>query len=263
MVPGNWMKRDSLYNSSQFDANYPDGSEYHFWIAARNRIIEKILGKYAKADDGILEIGCGKGIVLNHLLQKGCHIWGFEPAVIPSLNGVDRRIFKGCRLEDIDEDIRKKIRVVLLLDVIEHIENPSSFIAAILSHLPNARSLILTVPARNELWANYDEYFGHYRRYDIPMLRKLGESIPMRLAQTGYFFHLLYIPMRLKTLLGSDRATSLVPPRTRRERRFHRIVSEILIADERLIPRCLPGSSLWACYSIPRRIAPIRREGEP
>ena len=32
------------------------------------------------------------------------------------------------------------------------------------------------MPARQEIWTNYDEFYGHFRRSDLPALRKEVEA---------------------------------------------------------------------------------------
>ena len=75
---------------------------------------------------------------------------------------------------------RNEVRTILLLDVIEHLEDPVAFLAELRSHFPALRHLLLTVPARQELFSNYDEFNGHFRRYDPALLRELLVSYILR-----------------------------------------------------------------------------------
>jgi hypothetical protein len=46
---------------------------------------------------------------------------------------------------------------ILLRDVVEHIEDAGTFLRDLLRAFPNARHVLIAVPARMELWSNYDE----------------------------------------------------------------------------------------------------------
>ena len=59
------------FENDDFDLAYPPGIEYHYWNLARNHIIEHQLNAITSSGIRILEIGCGKGIVVDYLRRKG------------------------------------------------------------------------------------------------------------------------------------------------------------------------------------------------
>ena len=82
---------------------------------------------------------------------------------------------------------------MLLLDVFEHIKDRRQYLQQIYRELPNCRQLVITVPARMELWSGYDEHWGHHLRYDRPGLEaELSES-GFAPEKTAYFFHWVYL----------------------------------------------------------------------
>ena len=112
--------------------------------------------------------------------------------------------------------------------------------------------VLITVPARQEVWSNYDEYYGHYRRYDLAKLRATITSIGFIPSELGYLYGLLP-PALLLPSLGMERPVSpnccpqAVPPPD--HRRSHRDgVSHLSALDTRHIRNLL--SSAFRASSI-------------
>ena len=94
--------------------------------------------------------------------------------------------------------------LVLMLDVLEHIEDDTAALGR-LQHLlkPGGRA-ILTVPALQTLWSVHDVINRHYRRYDKTGLQRLIEASGFAVRTLQYFFTwplgLMYLR---KLLLGT------------------------------------------------------------
>ncbi|HEY8966974.1 MAG TPA: class I SAM-dependent methyltransferase, partial [Candidatus Methylacidiphilales bacterium] len=185
----------TAFDRHQFDAIYPPGVEAHYWVRARNRLIGGFLAELGlPADEPILEIGCGRGIVVAYLAARGRHIEGVELAPVPPVPEAAARVRSGLGFEALPEADRARYRTLLLLDVIEHIGDRPRFLREILAAFPAARRIVVTVPARQEVWSNYDEFNGHFLRYDIPELERLAAASGLRCAGARYLFHALYWP---------------------------------------------------------------------
>jgi hypothetical protein len=77
---------------------------------------------------------------------------------------------------------------VTLLDVLEHIEDDSEFLADLSAKTAPGTILIMTVPALNGLWSSWDVALGHYRRYDKRMIRQLFAQLPFEVREISYLF---------------------------------------------------------------------------
>ena len=88
----------------------------------------------------------------------------------------------------------KDIEVMLLLDVIEHIEDDSALLLQLRNQLKPGGNLIITVPAFQHLTTAIDKEIGHFRRYNLKQLDLLLTSAGYRISFKTYFFSLLYIP---------------------------------------------------------------------
>jgi len=156
----------------------------HFWFRARSRLIGKILRQLStRLGEGFrsVEAGCGNGNLLAVLEGMSGH---------PFAVGVDlyheglrhARDRVSCPLVQGDVcsvAFRKPFDLVLLCDVLEHVDDDVEALENIHGFLRSAGILVLTVPAHPSLWSSFDEAAGHRRRYTR------GE-LEHKLVQTGF-----------------------------------------------------------------------------
>ena len=231
------------FAADQMEAAYPEGVEHHWWSRARNRILDDALRSLARPADPILEIGCGTGVVVDHLMQRGWDITGCDLAdASPATPEVAPRLHLGADAFELPEAVRTPVRGIMLLDVLEHLPEPADFVARLVEGFPHLSWLLVTVPARPELWSNYDEHYGHYTRYTRARAGELAPS-GVRVEDARYFFHGLWLPARLLTLLKRDRDTVIQPPAPS-ARPLHKAVAAAFVAESKLVPGAVYGSSL-------------------
>ena len=237
------------FSQDQYALAYPEGIEHHWWNRARSWIILRLLKLYAQPNDTVLEVGCGRGVEVLSLRKAGIAIHGVELAPVPPLDQVADCVETGTDAVEVASSLRKDTRVLMLLDVLEHLPDPAAFIQHLLSHYPNVTTVIVTVPARQELWSNYDEFYGHQCRYTLEALRQLGGDAGLDTVSTGYFFQLLYPPARLLSLLRRDRATQIRPP-SPALRAAHRLVAAVFKLEHALMPKSVRGSSAYSVFAV-------------
>ena len=237
----------TVFTHDQFQQIYPDGIENHYWNHARNAIILQFLRKNGLQHEQILEIGSGRGIVIKSLHEKGISVMGVEQAVVDPVEGTEEYFYPGMDAFDLDAGLKSSFSVILLLDVIEHISDPVPFLERIVSEFPNIRHIMVTVPACQELWTNYDEYNGHYRRYSFHDLKVL-KTERLKFTRGGYFNHILYPVFWLYARLIKERNTVLKAPKGR-QIVVHRMLSWLLQMDYLLLPGKWKGTSVIALYN--------------
>ena len=237
---------EGAFSGDHYSTAYPPGIEHHFWNLARNTIIASALQKYG-CQDAILEIGCGTGVVVAALRAKGFDCWGSDLGIAKPAEGAEGFITLGQDCRTLDIKFRDSIKTLLLLDVIEHVQDQVDFMASMRSAFPNGERLIVTVPARSELWSNYDDTYGHLRRYDRPMLANDLQAAGFKPLSCDYFFHALYLPMRL--LSKSGRSTEIQAP-TGFKRTIHKLLATFCITEAKLLPGSIAGTSLIAVADI-------------
>jgi cyclopropane fatty-acyl-phospholipid synthase-like methyltransferase len=228
---------------------YPEGFEDGFWAIARHRILDEALRDAAAAGlrstgGRILEIGCGPGIVVQAMRAAGHDAWGVELGS-PAIRAKSKPyVVTGTPAQALDSAAREAVETIMLLDVIEHIEDEVGFLREVLPAFPNCRCVVVTVPARQEAWSNYDEYYGHYRRYDRDGLAATLTGAGLQPWRNRYFFRALYVAARLINLTGRKREVVLTRPRMLPLQRL--IATLFTIEDKALGALPLAGMSLLA-----------------
>jgi hypothetical protein len=234
----------SAFDGEQFSSAYPAGMELHWWHRARNNIVARELALQLPAGARLLEIGCGPGIVIDGLLRRGWDAWGVDLGTPAPLGSAEQRVKLGMSATNLPRRFRESVSCLLFLDVIEHIERVPEFLAEILSAFTAARTVVITVPARQEVWSNYDTYYGHFRRYTPETLRaELGQG-GLTVSASYYFFHSLYLAALLLQKAGRQRSVHLSAPKSILPQR---IVGAWLRAESAILASTpLPGLSLLA-----------------
>jgi SAM-dependent methyltransferase len=217
---------DSTFDAKQFDAIYPTGVERHYWNRCRNRVIARELRRIG-AQGPMLEIGCGKGLVVAELRKRGFDASGVELAQVQVI-----------------PDARDHVRTAI--DVIEHLEHPDAFIARIRESFPALQWMVYTVPARQELFSNYDRFNNHYRRYDLGTLRSHVDPDGTRKWKASYFFHMLYPMAWLQLRISGERELRYNVPAPGPASAMHALLGALFFAEHLLFPRNWPGTSIIA-----------------
>ena len=238
----------SAFTKEQFNKIYPEGIGNHYWNHARNRIIRRFLNKHGLNSGKMIEIGCGRGVVLDFLRKSGMNCLGAELGDPEPISETRDYIYTKTDAFELQAELRHSFDTVLLFDVIEHIENPSEFLFTVRQKFENAKYLVITVPARQELWTNYDAFNGHYKRYNLSDLKDL--STPgFSLMEARYFNHLLYPVFWIFAMFIKKRGTDIKAP-VGISVLFHRIISILLQIDFYLFPSRLFGTSIISVFSL-------------
>jgi len=145
----------------------------------------------------ILDIGGGFGTYLRFLKDRNtcCALEISRQAarnIVQSLSGVTVIIGDATSLPIADSSYD----VVLLLDVLEHIEDDTKVLREIHRILKREGKLIFNVPEDPKLFSSIDRYNGHFRRYSKEGLKKISREAGFSSAQisnSGFPLSRLYI----------------------------------------------------------------------
>jgi 2-polyprenyl-3-methyl-5-hydroxy-6-metoxy-1,4-benzoquinol methylase len=137
--------------------------------------------------------------------------------------------------------------VVLLYDVLEHVEATRPFVQAVLRHVKPGGLLLVNVPAGPGLFSAYDTAAGHVRRYDRVSLAAEFVGTGLEIRDLRYW-GLLLLPMALlrKWMLSGSAGreetlrSGFKPPNPV----VHAMLRAWLRAETALVPRPPRGSSL-------------------
>ncbi len=170
----------------------------HPWEVARFEVMLKLLDKqFSKVDMHIADIGCGDTFVVNSLAERYPDYKYL--AIDKAFTDNDIDFFKK---EFADKDIKlakeletinnytSNLDIVLLMDVIEHIEDDVSFLKNIINQnfISSESVFLITVPAFQSLFTAHDKYLLHYRRYSRKSLNDTLNKSGYKVIDSGYFF---------------------------------------------------------------------------
>jgi SAM-dependent methyltransferase len=161
----------------------------------------------------VLDIGCGDGLFFDQLATFGSSVQGIEPAgdLVSDDPGRRSRIFIG----PFDETYRpeRSFQLIVMLDVLEHLDDPVGALRHALSLLEPGGVFLATVPAFESLWTTHDELNEHRVRYTKRSFRQLADVAGLEIDRLEYFFHWTYPIKRAQHLL--ERLTRPRPTPTR------------------------------------------------
>jgi SAM-dependent methyltransferase len=218
----------------------------HWWFRGRLAVIRATLRRALPPRRlRLLELGCGSGNVLAALTEFGEAV-GMDAhedlTAAGRAAGLDVRV---GRLPDNLGVAPGWADVVLLLDVIEHVDDDVATLRAARTGVGDGGLLVVTVPAYQWLWSGHDEVLGHRRRYTAARLRAAVERAGFTVVRVSYFnsllFPLLAAVRGLKCLRG-DRGHDLRRPAAA----VNWLLERVFAFERHLVPRVrLPfGSSL-------------------
>lgn len=171
----------------------------HPWELARFKAIKKILQTYTNEGQKkrILDVGCGDAYIPRNLAKIAdiqhidCIDIKLDEKQISQLSSIANNIVFHTNYQELET-----YNLILLLDILEHIEEDSHFLKDIVSKYmePNGY-LLITVPAFQALYSSHDHFLGHYRRYSINQAQCLVKNINLEIIASGFLFFSL-LPVR-------------------------------------------------------------------
>lgn len=184
--------------------------ERHWWWAGRRAILDSLLdGLYARGDlpDGpLVDLGCGVGSNLGVLSKRGRAL-GYDTAEA-AVQAARRRGRNNVFSADLAKGAaglpstgpgalgRGTAAIVLMADVIEHLENDHAAIVLARELLAPGGALIVTVPAFQFLWGPADDLNHHVRRYERMQLKTVISS-ELSIERLSYFNTAMFAPIAL------------------------------------------------------------------
>jgi SAM-dependent methyltransferase len=195
-----------------------DLEQTHWWFTARREILAaEIASLDLPQRPRILEVGCGTGGNLRMLAHFG-DACGLEPdpesrRYAAAQTGIE--VFEGA-LPETPESLRGQFDLVVAFDVIEHVADDRTGIAALRDLVKPGGRLMLTVPAHPWLWSSHDEAHHHHRRYRRQSFRGLFEIAGLEVSRLSYFntalFPLIAAARLLKPVLGGGNDDEMAGP---------------------------------------------------
>jgi 2-polyprenyl-3-methyl-5-hydroxy-6-metoxy-1,4-benzoquinol methylase len=195
-IHGRWLgwRNLSARSAKRVDGLASDGSvlsatlevlgdsmpRYAEWLA-RNVVSER--------EQTILEVGAGTG-TMTRVLARSNQITAFEPSQDARNELILRtKDLSNVRvIDDLQEcGVGAKFDLVLLVNVLEHIQHDVQFLKELREYLTQNGRLVVLSPAHNCLYSRFDASIGHVRRYTRRTLRRTFEEAGYKSPSVRYF----------------------------------------------------------------------------
>ncbi len=234
--------------------------ERHPWEQSRARAIEQVvrastMGKVAS----ILDYGCGDAYTGRTLLDRlgAERLVGIDPHLTREQQQAFARDDTRIELTSEPETLAgRSFDLVLLCDVIEHVEDDGVLLGLARQHLSESGRIMITVPAFQSLFTDHDRALKHFRRYSLRELEASVDRAGLTIDASGYLFSSLLAPRALSKLLevarGERDGETIGLGAWRGGRTVTAALRAALSADNALLLRLarlgvkVPGLSAWA-----------------
>lgn len=133
----------------------------------------------------ILDVGAGSAIFSKHLLKGTA---GSAICVDSAYAGEHSEIYNGKAIRFAPEITPGNADLVLLMDVLEHVDDDVGLMRASLAGAAPGAFVLISVPAFQSLFSAHDKFLEHRRRYTIGSLEAAVESAGLAVIATRYFF---------------------------------------------------------------------------
>ncbi|WP_419176069.1 class I SAM-dependent methyltransferase [Desulfosediminicola sp.] len=139
----------------------------------------------------ILDVGAGSGFFTKYLLgntsveQGICVDISYPAERDENVGGKKNQYLKSCGSVGAD--------LVLLMDVLEHIDNDLELLRQYFAMVPTGTRFFVSVPAFNFLWSKHDEFLEHRRRYTLNSLQRIVRLAGLRQKTICYYFGFVFL----------------------------------------------------------------------
>lgn len=160
----------------------------YWWHVAKRELAVGLLERYFPAPGKLVEGGVGSARNLMTFQAMGYDVQGFdvmpESVAIAESRGVQAQLHDLAEPWPVADD---SLTAVVLLDVIEHIADPVAVLKNARESLVEGGGVIVTVPAYQWLYSDWDQALGHFRRYTMKMLRDQADEAGLRVLQLTHW----------------------------------------------------------------------------
>lgn len=236
------------------------GDKHPIDLASRHDAIAQVKKVIPSAKSVIMEIGCSSGFLLKDLVKS------FPNAIIIGADVVKQPLYKLAQLLPgvplIRFDLLRSplpnqcVDVLIMLNVLEHIEDDVKALTNAYKLLKPGGSLIIEVPASPRLYDSYDAELHHFRRYSSQELHnkltKAGFAV-LRKSHLGFIVYPAFAVIKLMNRFRNRRDAKVVVHKQASQTSENRLIKWAMLFELKYLGR----------YSLPFgiRVLAVAKKG--
>jgi len=162
--------------------------DQHWYYRCKAKAIRQLLS--AQAFVALLDIGSGSGFFARNLLANSA----IKEATCVDINyAADSEEAQSGKPICFRRELEKsEADLVLMIDVLEHIEDDVSFLKAWVDKVPAGTHFLISVPAFQFLWSGHDVFLEHKRRYSLAQIEAVVRRAGLVVDRSNYYFAAIF-----------------------------------------------------------------------
>lgn len=164
----------------------------HWYYVTKGEMVRRHLKGLARLDwpvPGLLDVGAGSGVFSRQMLEAGL---AQRAVCIDPEYAEESDELHGGRPLAFRRTPDAAAPLVLMMDVLEHVDDDTGLVRAYFDGAPSGTVLLVTVPAFEFLWSGHDVFLEHRRRYTRAGLTAALTEAGLEVVSCRYFFGLLF-----------------------------------------------------------------------
>lgn len=160
----------------------------HWYYTSKGAAMLSLLGN--KRFHEVIDIGAGSGVFSRMILENGTAQAAI--CVDPYYQEEKEEFHQGKLMRFVRELPECEPQLILMMDVLEHVEDDLAFLKSFTDGLPSGSEVLVTVPAFQFLWSGHDIFLEHHRRYTLVQTEKLLAAAGLEVVKGRYYFGALF-----------------------------------------------------------------------
>lgn len=157
----------------------------YWWYRARAELLGTALSRYVGEPRRVLDVGSADGPSVGWLRTGAHHVsLDLDPRGLPAGGVCGSALALPFGSESFD--------LVAAFDVVEHCRPESVAVAELERVLAPGGRLLMSVPAYNWAWTQFDDHNGHHRRYTRPRAVRAVEAAGLVVERATYAFTAMF-----------------------------------------------------------------------
>lgn len=219
----------------------PDNIDITYWYYRRKFNLILRFFESAPFIESVCDVGAGRAIFSQELSKRRPETLFVASDINYTIDWLEKNDIPNLKY---CHDYRKS-KVVLLNDVLEHLESPVDFLGSIVKKSDSGTTFLITVPAYQHLWSSHDVHLKHFRRYTRKTLKENVENSGLRIVEMKYIYWSLYLVVLFyRKVLRHQQASNL-----KQRPILDSLLKRLMTLEEWFSDLYLPGISIW-CVAV-------------